>query len=72
MEMSSSYNDSHSMSRDKRRLFSDETYQLLVSTQDEIFSHTEFRVSLRKLLENLITESSLQKVKEGMIQKLNR
>ena len=60
------------MSRYKRRLFSDETYQLLVSTQDEIFSQTEFRVSLRKLLENLITESSLQNVKEEMIQKLNR
>ena len=72
MEVNNSYNDSHSMSRDKRRLFSDETYQLLVSTQDEIFSQTEFRVSLRKLLENLITESSLQHVKEEIIQKLNR
>jgi hypothetical protein len=74
MEATSHNKDNHSrlMSHDKRRLFSDHTYQLLVATQNEIFNQTEFRVSLRRLLETLITESSLQHVKEEIVNKLNR
>lgn len=74
MEPANHSKDNHSplMSPDKRRLFSDHTYQQLVSTQNEIFNQTEFRVSLRRLLEILITESSLQQVKEEIINKLNR
>jgi len=55
----------------KQKLFHDDTYGLLIRAQERILDHTGIRVSLRKLLDKLITPESVQALEAVLIQKLN-
>ena len=51
----------------KQHLITDEKFQLLRQCQQEIYLVTESSPSLRKLINELITEENLQKVKSKFI-----
>lgn len=54
----------------KQRLFSDETYTKLLNMQQLIFNETGYRVTLRKLLDKLINDQSINEVTNTFISKL--
>ena len=54
----------------KQKLFSDETYNLLLNAQQTIFDQTGFRVTLRKLLDKLINQASIDILTTTFIEKL--
>ena len=56
---------------EKRHVFSDETYQLLTNAQKTIYEKTEIRITLRKLLDRLITKSEIEKATNEFIAKFN-
>lgn len=55
----------------KQKLFSDETYNLLMESQQSIYEKTGIRITLRKILDKLITAESIEQVTNVFIQKLN-
>lgn len=55
----------------KQKLFSDETYNLLMESQQSIYEKTGIRITLRKILDKLITTESIEQVTNVFIQKLN-
>ena len=55
----------------KQRLLSDETYQLLMNTQETIFNETGFRVPLRKIFDKLVNTESMHHISSTFIQKFN-
>ena len=55
----------------KQKLFSDETYHLLMKSQQSIYEKTAIRITLRKILDKLITTESIEQVTQLFIQKLN-
>lgn len=52
----------------KTRVFSDELYQLLLNAQQTIFEKTDVKITLRKLLDKLITRSTIDEVTKQFIQ----
>jgi len=55
----------------KQRLLSDDTYQSLMNTQEAIFIKTQIRIPLRKIIDRLVNNESLQKISDEFIEKLN-
>ena len=43
----------------KQKLFNDETYNLLMESQQSIYEKTGIRITLRKILDKLITAESI-------------
>lgn len=56
-----------SSSEAKHYLINDEKFQLLKQCQKEVYSATESSPSLRKILNELITEESLKQIKSKFI-----
>lgn len=72
MENTQSVNESNQPveTSEKRHLLSDETYQLLINAQDVIFNNTDVRVTMRKLLDKLITKKSIEELTQELVSKL--
>ena len=56
---------------EKRHLLSDETYQLLLNAQQSIFTKTDMKVTLRKLLDKLISRHAIEQLTQDLILKLH-
>ena len=54
----------------KQKLFSDETYNLLMESQQTIYEKTGIRITLRIILDKLINAESIHQVTDVFIQKL--
>ncbi len=52
-------------------LLNDEVYKLLRSAQEEIRELTDITPSIRKLINELVTENNVDKVKERLIKTFN-
>jgi hypothetical protein len=72
-----SVNDAHEMSTNdedstqKRFLLTDESYQLLRSAQQSINNETDVTPTLRKMVNCLITEESVESLAVKLIEKLS-
>jgi hypothetical protein len=77
MQFSNEMTESNSSSEEedkssKLHLFTDTKFQLLRQYQQEIFEATESSPSIRKIINQLITEENLQKIKSQFIEVWNK
>lgn len=56
---------------EKRHLLSDETYQLLLNAQQAIFDQTDLKITLRKLLDKLISRQAIEQLTQDLVLKLH-
>jgi hypothetical protein len=54
---------------EKRHILADETYDLLIAAQQEIFEQIDMRITLRKLIKSLISERGVKQVTQDIINK---
>lgn len=54
---------------EKRHILADETYDLLIKAQEEIFEKIDMKITLRKLIKTLITEEGVKHTTQSIISK---
>ena len=59
---------SNDLTDTKQYLISNEKFQLLIKCQQEVYEATEISPSRRKIINELITEENIQKVKSKFIE----
>ena len=61
------HNKSHKNTEGKQHFINDQNFNLLKECQLEIYNATDLTLSIRKIVNELITEENLQKIKSKFI-----
>ena len=59
-------------SENSKYLVNDENFKALIKTQADIYDATEMKISLRKLINQVITVEALDEVKSKIIRNINQ
>ena len=59
-------------SENSKYLVNDENFKALIKTQADIYDATEMKISLRKLINQVITVEALDEVKNKIIRNINQ